>query len=291
LLDESTLRQLVRIRLESGRSFTDWLAGEHEGRRKTNALEFEDYRGYVPGDDFRLIDWNAYARLGELFVKTSLAEESITLSLLVDCSRSMDWGNPNKLRYAKQMAAALGALALLHGDRVRVFGLGDGEAHPGAPHYGPSDIGTLTNELERFQVFRSTDLDAGLTSFQQVAEPFGVVVLLSDLLAPMTQLDAVDFLALQGRNVIVMHIVDPAEAAPTLRGRIELRDRETGLTSLVSITPAVTREYTRRFQERSAAIAARLSHGNVHYVAASTATAPIDFIAARLRDERVVAQA
>src|SRR5205823_5309997 len=104
LLDEDVLRQIERLSLADRGALTDGLMGEHGGRRKTQAIEFADYRGYVPGDDFRLIDWNAYARLGELFVRTSLAQENVTLTLLLDCSRSMDWGRPNKLRYAKRLA-------------------------------------------------------------------------------------------------------------------------------------------------------------------------------------------
>jgi uncharacterized protein (DUF58 family) len=254
------------------------------------AVEFEDYRGYTPGDDFRLIDWNAYARLGELFVKTSLAEETMAVSLLIDCSRSMDFGTPNKLRFAKQLAAALGALALLHGDHVRVFGLGDGEAFPGAPLYGPGELGTMTAELERLPVLPSTDLHGSIAAFQQLAEPHGVVIFLSDLLAPMAQIETLDFLELQGRFVVVVHVIDPSEAAPSLQGTIELRDRETGATSLVSMTPAVREQYGRRFQERAAAIEARLTKGMARYITASTAVAPIDFIASGLRQEGVVAR-
>ncbi|MDB5059134.1 MAG: hypothetical protein JWO59_2606 [Chloroflexi bacterium] len=291
LLDEDMLRQLTRLQLESGRSFTDWLAGEHEGRRQTQSVEFEDYRGYSPGDDFRLIDWNAYARLGELFVKTSLAEETMTISLLVDCSRSMDFGTPSKLRYAKQLATALGGLALLHGDRVRVFGLGDGDAFPGAPLYGPGEMGTMIAELERLPILPSTDLHGSIAAFQQIAEPHGVVILLSDLLAPMNQIETLDFLELQGRFVVVVHVIDPVEAAPVLQGTIELRDRETGATSLVSITPAVRQQYGVRFQERAAEIESRLAKGSVRYIKASTAIPPIDFIASGMRQEGVVAQA
>lgn len=291
LLDEATLRQLMRIQLDRGRSFTDWLAGEHEGQRKVQALEFEDYRNYTPGDDFRLIDWNAYARLGDLFVRTSLSEETLSISLLLDCSRSMDWGTPNKFRYAKQLAAALGALALMHGDRVRIFGLGDGQALPGAPLYGPSELATLTGDLEHLPVLPTTDLHGSVAAFQQVAPPHGVVILLSDLLAPLDQIETLKFLELQGRFVVVVHIVDPEEAAPVLHGMVELRDRETGVTSLRSLTQATRQQYSKRFQERTALIEARLAAGNVRYATASTSLAPIDLVSNGLRQDGVVISA
>ncbi|MGH2391062.1 MAG: DUF58 domain-containing protein [Chloroflexota bacterium] len=291
ILDEATLRQVMRIRLETGRSFTAWLAGEHVGRRKMQALEFEDYRGYVPGDDFRLIDWNSYARLGELFVKTSLTDETVSVFLLVDCSKSMDWGTPNKLRYAERLAGALGALALMHGDRVQVVGLGNGQALSGTPLHGPGDLTALSANLEALPVFGDTDLHGGIAAFQQTAEPHGVVVLLSDLLVSLEQIETLDFLELEGRTLVVIHIVDPNEAVPNLQGAVELRDSETGAVTRLSISAAVRGQYIRQFEERTRAIQERLATGDVRYVFASTAIPPIEFVANGLRREGLVSQA
>jgi len=289
LLDEAILRQLARMRIESGRSFTEWLGGEHQGRRKTHALEFEDYRGYTAGDDFRLIDWNVYARLGELFVKTSVAEEALSVEFLIDCSRSMDWGRPTKARYAGQLAAALGALALMHGDRVRVVGVGDGDAHAGAPLFGSGDLTTLVAELEALPILATTNFAGSIAAFRRVAEPHGAVVILSDLLVPLDDIGSLDLLPSQGRDVFAIHIVDPAEAEPALHGAVELRDRESGATTIRAVTPAVRRQYMARFRERTEAIEARLATGNIGYIPASTAIAPIDIVRDGLRRASVVA--
>ena len=184
LLDEGGLRQLYQLSLRTDSVVTDWLFGEHAGLRRTQALEFADYRGYVPGDDFRMIDWNAYARLDELFVKTAQTEEVITLSLLLDCSRSMAWGRPTKLRYGKQLAALLGALALLHSDVVRLYALGDGMAQPGSPLTGPGALRGLVEELEAMPVAATTDLWGSLNAVRQMADTRGLLVLFSDLLVP-----------------------------------------------------------------------------------------------------------
>jgi len=288
LLDEATLRQLARMRIESGRSFTEWLGGERQGRRKMHALEFEDYRGYTAGDDFRLIDWNAYARLGDLFVKTSVAEEAMSVEFLIDCSRSMDWGTPTKVRYAEQVAAALGALALIHGDHVRVVGVGDGDAMAGAPLHGTGDLAALTRQIEALPVRAATDFAGSVDAFRSVAEPYGAIVVLSDLLAPLGDVETLNLLVSQGRDVFVIHIIDPAEAEPALHGAVELRDRETGATTIRAITPAVRQQYVARFLERTEAIAARLAAGNVRYIPASTAVAPIDAIRNGLRGAGMV---
>jgi uncharacterized protein (DUF58 family) len=292
LLDETTLRQLTRMRIAGSQSFTDWLEGEHPGRRKMQALEFEDYRAYVPGDDFRQIDWNAYARLDGLFVKTSLAEETMSVALLIDCSKSMEWGRPTKLRYAMRLAAAIGALALLHGDRVRVFGIGGAtNIMAGAQHYGPAELTPLVEDIDRLPVVQAADLRASVAAYQQIAEPRGAVLLIGDLLAPLDQIAALQSLALHGRYAVVIHVIDPLEVSPDIRGAAALRDRETGATSVVAMTPAIHAQYTDRFRKRAAAIQDSLAKGAIRYVAAPTELSPLELLANQLRREGVVQHA
>ena len=92
-------------------------------QRKGQSVEFADFRNYVPGDDLRFIDWNLYARLDRLFLKLFLEEEDLHFYALVDCSRSMDFGEPSKLTFAKQLAASLGYIGLCRADRVKVESL------------------------------------------------------------------------------------------------------------------------------------------------------------------------
>src|SRR5436305_2031757 len=91
---------------------------------RASSLDFADYRPYLPGDDFRRIDWNAYGRFGTLYVKLTEAREQLPVHILLDASRSMAWGGPSKLRFASQIAAALGYVALARYDRLTVTALG-----------------------------------------------------------------------------------------------------------------------------------------------------------------------
>src|SRR5512137_536165 len=120
LFSESFLRQLERLALLYRRAAAGPLQGERRSPRRGQSVEFADFRPYAPGDDFRRIDWNAYARLERFFLKLFVEEEDLTVHLLVDASLSMDWGQPNKLHYALQAAGALGYIALAGLDRVTV---------------------------------------------------------------------------------------------------------------------------------------------------------------------------
>ena len=158
LLDGAFLRQLETLRFNAPRAATAGLAGEHASRRKAHSVEFADHRNYAPGDDFRLIDWNVYARLGELCLKLTEARENLAVHVLLDCSASMDWGRPNKLLYAKRVAAALGTLALASYDTVHLGAFSDDVLVVFPPLRGRGAVSALLAHLRGLGPGATTDL-------------------------------------------------------------------------------------------------------------------------------------
>src|SRR6195256_4460482 len=112
LLSPQLLAQLERLELVTRKIFRGRMKGGRRSKRKGQSVEFADFRSSVPGDDVRFIDWNTDARLDRLFLKVFLEEEDRNFNALIDTSRSMDFGTPTKLEYAKQLAAALGFIGL-----------------------------------------------------------------------------------------------------------------------------------------------------------------------------------
>src|SRR3984957_17958546 len=112
LLDPQFLARLEQLELVSRKIFLGRMKGERRSKRKGQSVEFADYRNYVIGDDLRFLDWNLYARLDRLFIRLFMEEEDLHFYILIDNSLSMDFGNPTKLHYAKQVAAALGFVGL-----------------------------------------------------------------------------------------------------------------------------------------------------------------------------------
>src|SRR5438094_3271146 len=125
LLDPHFLARLEQLELVSRKIFLGRLKGERRSKRKGQSVEFADYRNYVVGDDLRFLDWNLFARLDRLFIRLFMEEEDLHVYLLLDNSLSMDFGTPTKLRYAKQLAAALGFIGLVNMDRVVVEAFND----------------------------------------------------------------------------------------------------------------------------------------------------------------------
>ena len=243
--DETFIRKLERLALVT-RKTGGWLSGEHSTRHHGSSLEFSDHRHYVQGDDFRRVDWNVYGRLDELFMRLTEAKEAITLHVLMDASRSMDWGQPNKLDYARKLAAAFAYVALASSDRVAVARLGATVEHFMPPVQGRAHVMPILRFLEESRNAGPTDLNAALGQYSGLRKSAGIAVLISDLMSP-TGIDA-GLLRLAGRgyDVIVLHILAPAELDPKLEGYLRLIDQETGELVEISPTDTVLQAYQNR---------------------------------------------
>jgi uncharacterized protein (DUF58 family) len=243
---------LAGRRVPAGRA-----AGQWRSRTNGSSVEFADYRTYAPGDDYRRIDWNAYARLERLFVRLYQAEEDLALSLLLDTSASMAWGRPTKGRVAAQVAGALAFVGLRRGDRVALGLLRAGQASR------PPAVGELRgaaaaraawHALERLDFGDATDLQGALSSAAQQVRGAGLTVVLSDLLSPTGYQPGLDALRARRQEVVVIQVLSPDELDPPadLLGDWRLIDSEPAAPLEASITPAVLRSYRRLIQTYTA---------------------------------------
>src|SRR6476620_11300494 len=126
LLDPTFMARLDQLDVMSRKMLAGKMKGERRSKRRGQSVEFADYRNYVIGDDLRFIDWNIYARLDKLFLKLFLEEEDLSLYVLLDVSKSCDYGTPNKALYMKKVAAALGYIGLVNYNRVNIVALAEG---------------------------------------------------------------------------------------------------------------------------------------------------------------------
>src|SRR5438445_9112643 len=111
-LEANILQRLDNLALRTRRPMATGRPGRRRSPLAGSSMEFADYRRYSPGDDFRRIDWRAYARLERLFLRVFEAEENIPVTILIDCSDSMHHGTPPKASLATGVAAALAYVAL-----------------------------------------------------------------------------------------------------------------------------------------------------------------------------------
>jgi uncharacterized protein (DUF58 family) len=290
LLDADTVRALERLSLVSLDAIVAGFSGQREGAAGAPGIEFADYRPYAPGDDLRSIDWNVYARLHELLIKVSPAEGHISVDLLIDASRSMDYGEPNKLRHARTLAAALGTVALLRSDAVRAWVLSDGEAQSGELMDAPRMLIPLADEVAALPSGRGTDLPASVRAFRRMEQVTDLAILITDAIVPLDSLrEALRELDRTARSVALLHVIDPTEAQPRARGALELRDQETGQRLELTLTDSVTTAYRDRFEAFLSGVMSACDAARARYVRAPTDVSPLDLLADAARLAGLVA--
>lgn len=245
LLSAETLARLERLEIVSRKIFRGRMKGERRTRRKGQSVEFADFRNYVAGDDLRFIDWNMYARLDRLFLKMYLEEEDLHFYVLVDASASMDFGEPTKLWYAKQLAAALGYVALCRMDRLRIETLGQPLRAPGPVLRGRHSLWRMLEQLQRIETSDSENvsLEEGLKNFCLRNAGKGVLVVISDMMDKHGYENALRYLVANQLDVYVVQVLSPVEIDPDLAGDLRLIDAEDGDQAEITVSRPLIDRY------------------------------------------------
>jgi len=245
LLSPELLARLETLELVSRKIFRGRMKGERRSRREGQSVEFADYRCYVPGDDLRFIDWNTYARLDRLFLKMFIEEEDLHFYALIDASGSMDFGTPTKFWYARQLAAALGFVGLVRGDRVKIETLGTGPERPVPVLRGRRSLWRMLEYLEELPPDENVPLVEGVKSFCLRNSGKGIVVLISDLMDKSGYEGALRYLLAQEMDIYVVHVLSAEELDPELQGDLRLVDCEDGDIAEVTVSGPLMKRYRR----------------------------------------------
>jgi len=281
--DADFLRKLERLHLIAKRLSWMGAKGEHPSSRKGFSLEFSDYRNYQPGDDLRYVDWNIYRRLDRLSLKVFTAEEEMNVYLLVDTSRSMAEGNPPKIDCAKKIAAALGYIGLKNLDRVGGASFSSALHTPLTLGRGRKQILSLFNFLTLLSCEGATDLRSATHAFTHLFPHPGLVVVVSDFFDPAGWRAALEELARNKYELLVVHIVDELEINPRSRGDVALSDVENGRERRLLLDPDLLRHYQREldgyFKEIESACAGR----RIDYLRTTTQVPFDEFVRRALR--------
>lgn len=265
LLEPEFIRRLARLRLAVRRRFRGATAGARRSRNRGSSAEFAEHRPYYPGDDVRRIDWNAYARLEELVLRLFVAEEDLSLYLLIDTSASLGVGTPPKLDTAKRLAAGLGYVGLSGSERVAVVPFAAHLARPLPPSRGRRRVGPLLRYLDALEPSGATDLSRAVDEFLARAPRPGLVVVLSDFLDPGGFARPLDRLLAERHEPVLFHLLDREELDPTPGGDLTLVDSETGRTVEVSLDERAVRAYRARLEAFVAELASWSKKRGVFY--------------------------
>ena len=239
LLTPELLRRLDQFQLLATRRSKSTAKGERRSRARGQSVEFADHRNYAPGDDFRYLDWNLYGRLDRLFVKLYEEERELPVRIFLDGSESMTFGEPRKFDFARQVAAAIGYVALCGFDRVSVHVFPEVALEPArslemAARGALRSVRGKKSTLQYLQNLAAltpggpADLNEALRRGAIAARQTGLAVVLSDFLDPAGYETGLTALVGRGFQVDAVQILAPDELNPVTYGDLRLVDSETG---------------------------------------------------------------
>jgi uncharacterized protein (DUF58 family) len=228
-------------------------SGLHRSPYHGFSVEFTEYRSYSPGEDTRYLDWRLYARSDRYYVKKFEDETNLRCHLLVDQSRSMTYQSIgySKSDYARTLAATLAWFLNKQGDAVGLFTFDERVRDYLPPRHRHGHLRQLMLALEREPDGKKTNLAEPLRRVSELARKRGLIVFISDLLAPIEELEHhFARLAAAGHEAAVFQVLDPNELAFDFPRAMLFQDVESGRDFFLD--PVTVRaEYQRKLQHHS----------------------------------------
>jgi len=280
-LSPEVLAQVRRIHIRTRHQVNELMAGEYTSAFKGRGMEFEEVREYVPGDDVRAIDWNVTARMQQPFVKEFREERELVVMILVDVSRSGDFGTKGRLKneVAAELAATLAFAATRNNDKVGLILFTDRVERFVPPKRGRGHVWRVIREiLDCERQGRGTDLAEALSFLNRVVRRKAVVFLVSDFLSD-TEFQRPLRIAQRRHDLVVFHVSDPRERALPDVGFLALEDAEDGRQAWIDTSSkGVRTRFAAAARRRNAELKAEMRRLGVDLVRLSTdesVTAPL----------------
>ncbi|MCI0746159.1 MAG: DUF58 domain-containing protein [Verrucomicrobia subdivision 3 bacterium] len=214
VFDPKDLARIENLELLASRVVDGLLSGKHRSELKGGSAEFTEHRGYVPGDEIRLIDWKVYGKSDRYFIKQYIEQTCLQVIVVADGSGSMAFGldGGSKFQYARAVAACLTRLVLRQRDSAGLAVLGKTLRNYIPPRANPNHFQALLELLRVARPSGETALADNLTELTRRIKRRGLIVLLSDCFDEIDSLrQAFQFLRARGHEIILLHTMAPEE--------------------------------------------------------------------------------
>ena len=276
MLDAAFFDKLSRLRLAMGHRTSMNLTGNRKSIQKGSSMEFSDFREYMPGDDIRRIDWNAYGRLDRLYVKEYMEEKEAVVSILIDTSASMNYGAKKKSELACMLAAAFSYMGLNNMDRVMLYDM-HRMHQPFVAEGGKRSLPRMADWLEQCAFEGAVDIAEAV--WRLPVKGSGVTILVSDFLQEAfldQEQEALHrllrFLDYRKQKTILLQVLAKEELSVELTGTRNLIDMEDQSTLRVTLDAGSIRTYEKSLQEFTDRIRRECVRAGAFYEVCSTGT-------------------
>jgi uncharacterized protein (DUF58 family) len=285
LLDPQFMARLDQLDVMSRKLLAGKMKGERRSKRRGQSVEFADYRNYVIGDDLRFIDWNIYARLDRLFLKLFLEEEDLSLYVILDVSKSTDYGDPHKATYIKKVAAALGYIGLVNYNRVSLCAMADGIVADTGAMRGRRRVTQMIDFVSKLEPAGGSHFAESCKRFALAHRHKGVCVVISDFFDKGGYENGLRYVAGGKYDLFCVQTLSPQEIEPDLQGDLKLRDMEDDDLAEVSITQPLMKQYKANLNAYCLAVKDYVTRRGGTYLFTSTAV-PFDTLVLNYLRER-----
>jgi uncharacterized protein (DUF58 family) len=242
LLESEDYEIIRQLSLVVKKKVAGLVTGEQRSPIQGGGIEFADYREYMPGDDVRQVDWTVFLRFRKLLVKLCAEEKELTLMLIIDNSRSMNFGNPDKLSYAKKICGILAGIAVHSGNRCGVLTMGDHLEEAVLPQRNHVSLNGIFSSIQKIGVSENISPVRCMKSFASKYGNKCMAVFISDLLfQEWTQV--VKGLSASGSESHIIQVLSHSELEPPLFGEVTLVDIEDGTNIPLHIDYETLRQY------------------------------------------------
>ena len=245
------LKKVRQIEIKTGKLVSETFAGEYLSTFKGQGIEFAEVREYTPGDDIRSIDWNVTARSGTPYIKKYNEERELTLIIACDVSGSQQFGSAKQLKQeaAAELTALFALSALQNNDKVGLLLFSDQVELYVPPRKGRKHILRLIREVVAFEPKHTgTNIGMSLETLNKVIKRQGILILISDFLAPLSSFAKPFRLAAKKFDLIPVILQDPLERRlPPLGVCVDVTDPETGESDFISLSDSTLNKTLERF--------------------------------------------
>lgn len=269
MIDTSFLSQLARFNLIIKKRVTSSYTGGNKSINMGAGTELKDFRKYVPGDDIRQIDWNAYARSDKLHIKRFEEEKNLTLHIIVDFSKSMNFGKKyTKFHYACMLGVGFAYLAMKNNERFEFSTFSD-ELNPVRAKRGMGHLAQIVDYLNGLKTKGSSDFEEMMSQYRKTIKSKSMVIVISDFLMEPEEIKN-GILQFKNHELKVIQVLDKDEKELNIEGDVKLKDSETDTVMRTYISKRTRQEYIEELGDHAAKVEEVVNSLGGRFFSAST---------------------
>ncbi len=282
MIDISFLKELDRFNIVLKRRVLSKYQGERESHAQGQGLVFSDYKDYVPGDDFRNIDWKVYARTNKFYVKQFEEERNMTVHVVVDASASMDYGKRiTKFNYASMIGLGFAYMALRNNEKFNFSTFAESLNYLKAKK-GMNQLMNILGSLEKLDVKGRSELRKSFDEYKKYLRSKSFIVIISDFLYELEQIREV-LSRFTKQEVLVVQVLDPEERRLAMYGDVILEDSELHTKLRTFISHRLIRNYRDKIEHHIHAIKDLCEHLGHDFISITTDNSIFDTFYAALK--------